>query len=301
MKTTSHLAAVKAAAFSSCALAATSLTLLAGNGNGNGSGNGGGNNQLIPSSPTGWLTAFPTVVQTGTKPTLTWSITHPSNIGNYVTIENTSEIVTEEQVDVEVHVIGSGVTTGGCSGNNSNWVPAQAQISLDGGSFTSIFYGNNTQVNPNAVVWSQRVNKNSRLRFGGRYYSGGAWSTTYTSSATTGNIRVLRDGEIPPTAYDLQSSGALKSFMAPYLGGDGRINIGPLDLIVMMELTQTDENMASPCYNLQDMVLLVTCRPKGNNGHGNNIDGVDVSNPGNGHGGPNGQVDPSGSVDDEIK
>lgn len=38
-----------------------------------------------------------------------------------------------------------------------------------------------------------------------------------------------------------------------------------------------------------------------NNGHGNNRDGVDVSNPGNGHGGPNGQVDLSGLFDDELK
>lgn len=36
-----------------------------------------------------------------------------------------------------------------------------------------------------------------------------------------------------------------------------------------------------------------------NNGHGNNLDGVDVSNPGQGHGGPNGAIDLSGSIDDE--
>jgi hypothetical protein len=40
---------------------------------------------------------------------------------------------------------------------------------------------------------------------------------------------------------------------------------------------------------------------KSNNGHGNNIDGVDSSNPGGGNGGPNGEVDPSGTVDDEKK
>jgi hypothetical protein len=39
---------------------------------------------------------------------------------------------------------------------------------------------------------------------------------------------------------------------------------------------------------------------KSNNGHGNNADGVDSSNPGQGGGGPNGAVDPSGSVDDEA-
>jgi hypothetical protein len=38
---------------------------------------------------------------------------------------------------------------------------------------------------------------------------------------------------------------------------------------------------------------------KSNNGHGNNIDGVDVSNPGQGGGGPNGADDPSGDIDDE--
>ncbi len=38
---------------------------------------------------------------------------------------------------------------------------------------------------------------------------------------------------------------------------------------------------------------------QGNNGHGNNIDGVDSSNPGKGKGGPGGGLDPSGSIDDE--
>ncbi|MDA3793525.1 MAG: right-handed parallel beta-helix repeat-containing protein [Elusimicrobia bacterium] len=38
---------------------------------------------------------------------------------------------------------------------------------------------------------------------------------------------------------------------------------------------------------------------KDNNGHGNNKDGVDSSNPGEGKGGPNGADDPSGDVDDE--
>src|SRR5687768_7722791 len=40
---------------------------------------------------------------------------------------------------------------------------------------------------------------------------------------------------------------------------------------------------------------------KNNNGHGNNMDGVDISNPGAGSGGPNGEVDLSAPVDDENK
>jgi len=44
-------------------------------------------------------------------------------------------------------------------------------------------------------------------------------------------------------------------------------------------------------------------RPLGNtnNGHGNNVDGVDSSNPGVGGGGPNGVIDESTAIDDEIK
>jgi len=47
------------------------------------------------------------------------------------------------------------------------------------------------------------------------------------------------------------------------------------------------------------------CKAKSNNGHGNNEDGVDSSNPGGGSGGPNGETDQScdgtgDCIDDEI-
>jgi hypothetical protein len=40
---------------------------------------------------------------------------------------------------------------------------------------------------------------------------------------------------------------------------------------------------------------------RSNNGHGNNLDGVDSSNPGGGSGGPNGAIDLSNGYDDERK
>lgn len=304
MKTNKHLAAIKAAAFATCALTASTHPAFAGNGNGNSTpSTGGGNSQLSPPSPTGWLTALPGRVETGMKTKLTWSITYPSGIADYVATTppadgggGGSTVTTNEQLDVDIRVVGAGVTTGGCAGTNSNWVPTQALLSVNGGSYLSIFSGTNPQVNPSTLVWSKRVNKNTVLRFGGRYNSGGAWSTTYSSGSGSQNIRILKNGEFPPTAYALHTSGAVKSYMAPYLDGGGRIKIGPLDLIVMMELTQPASNAASPCYDLQDLVLLMTCKPKGNNGHGNNIDGVDSSNPGNSK-----PVDPSGTVDDERR
>lgn len=293
MKKISHLAAVKAAVSTTCALALVSSTAFAGN------GTEGGNTELVPPSPTGWLTAFPTVVQTGTKPTLTWSINYPGNVGNCLDVIDGSWIRTLYKSRIEVRVIGSGTTTGACTGKNDDWVPAQAQVSLNGGDFKSVFYGNNLLVSPDQQVWSQMLQADQVIQFGGRYYANGSWGPTYTSLSSPGNIRVLKNGDIPPTAYDLRSTGNLKPFMEPYIDGDGRISIGPMDMIVMMELTQPSTNTASPCFNLQDMVLLVTCYGKNNAGHGNNLDGVDVGNPGNGFGGPGAQVDDTGLVDDE--
>jgi hypothetical protein len=295
MKTTNQLTAIKMASIVVTAIAVTSGSIVA-----QGNGNGNAAPALIPTVPSGWLSAYPTMVQTGTHPTLSWAITHPSNLATYTTIAAPATLTTLGQLDVDIRVIGAGVTTGSSSGNNTNWVATEALVSVDGGAYKSLFYGVNTEVNPNALVWSKRVNNGTEFRFAGRHYAGGAWSTTYNSS-NGNNVRILRNGDFPPTAYPLHTSDQTKPFMAPYLDGGGRIKIGPLDAIVMMELTQPESNTNSPGYNLQDMVLLMTCAPKSNNGHGNNIDGVDSSNPGQGKGGPNGQIDPSGTVDDERK
>jgi hypothetical protein len=293
MKNSNKLAAVKMASILVTALAATTGTSFAAPGN----GNSGGNAAMIPTVPGGWLSAYPTMVQTGTHPTLTWAITYPSTIANYTTITSPALITTNAQLDVDIRVIGAGVTVGAASGTNTQWVPTQALVSENGGTYKSVFLGTNEEVDPNSLVWSKRVNKNTELRFGGRFYFNGAWSQTYNSDNSQ-NVRVLKNGEVPPTAYTLHTSDQLKSFMEPYLDDGGKVKIGPLDAIIMMEVTQPGSNTNSTGYNLQDMVMLITCKPKSNNGHGNNIDGVDSSNPGNA---PFMVYDTDASVDDERK
>lgn len=250
--------------------------------------------QKIPEFPSGWLSAYPTIVQTGSKPSLTWSVTYPSTSENYVRIDRS--LTTNTQLDVEIRVIGAGVTVGEPSSSNTQWVTTQALISVDNGEYKSIFLGTNADVKPNNLVWAKRVNKNTVFDFGGRYYFK-SWSRTYNTTNSR-NIRILKNGEFPPTAYSLSESDQVKSFMLPYLDGGGKVKIGPLDVIIMMELTQPESNTNDKGYNLQDMVLLMTCRPKGNNGHGNNIDGVDSSNKGNA---PFAQFDSNALIDDERK
>ncbi|MCC7383317.1 MAG: hypothetical protein IT384_15885 [Deltaproteobacteria bacterium] len=56
---------------------------------------------------------------------------------------------------------------------------------------------------------------------------------------------------------------------------------------------------ATSSQNTSPECACICARVKNNNGHGNNLDGVDISNPGQGGGGPNGEVDPSAPIDDE--
>lgn len=204
---------------------------------------------------------------------------------DYVEIIPPATLNPNEQIDVEVRVLGNGVTVSYSNGTWA-WVPAEALISFNGGSYSQIFYGDNTQVNPNSVVWSRNnVNKNQTIRFGGRYRFNNSWGPFFHSSGGTLNVRTLAHGDTPPmfdgTGPDIPT---LEDFIGPYLDSSGKVNIGPMDVIVFMELTHYDHQMNDPGYDMQDMVLLVTFKPKAkvknNNGHGNNIDGADSSNPG---------------------
>jgi len=210
------------------------------------------------------------------------------------------QITLADDYTVSVQIVGAGVTTcanGGAASTNSYAV--DARLSVDGGSYIQLFYGTPSVVNPSTVLYSKNLKKGQTLNFGGRYVLNNAWTSFYTTKSANQQIVSLVNGDIPPTTFALEKSATLASYVKPYLTTSGKITLGSLNALVMMELGQTDHSQS--CFDYQDVVLLVTFTGKNNNGHGNNLDGVDSSNPGQGHGGPNGGVDPSAGVDDEGK
>ena len=246
MKTTSHLAAVKAVVLASCGLIAASNLLNA--------------QANSPSIPVGWLNAYPTVVKTGTKPTLTWDISYPSVVKDFVDVVPPATINPKAELDVEVRVLGNGVTVN-TSGGGYRFVDAAAYLSLNGGSYSYIFFGTNNDVNPSNVVWSKtKIKKNEYLRFGARYYYNNAWGSFFHSTDSYQNVRTLVSGDTPPSKVPQYGAPSLESFIRPYLGANGKVKIGPMDVIVFMELTHTNE--ADSGYDLQDMVLLVTFKER---------------------------------------
>jgi hypothetical protein len=275
-----------------------------GNGNGNSSSSGGsssgGSVNTDPSIPVGSLVVSPSVVQAGTKPSLTWDILFPKTIGEVLHVTPPGKITLLDQGYIDVQIIGSTVTTctSGQAASTANY-PTDARMSVNGGSYAQLFYGTSADVNPSKILYSKKLNKGTVINFGGRYVKNNAWSPFYTGSSANMQVVALANGDVPPTSFALDKSATLANFLKPYLDSSGKVVLGPMSLLIMMELGQTDHSES--CFDLQDQVLLVTFRAKNNNGHGNNLDGVDSSNPGKGSGGPNGAVDPSGGVDDEGK
>lgn len=262
------------------------------------SGNAPGQNKTLPAMPVGWIDAYPTIVQTGTHPQVRWGINLPSQVPDVVDIVNGNQITAKESVCIECRMLGNGVTA---HFSNGTWefVPAEASISLNGGSYQPVFFGTNNDVNPNTIVWQiDDLKKNQTVRFGGRYNWNNAWGPFYHSTNGTQNVRLLLNGETPPTVTPMHGAPSLEDFVATFLDPNGRVKIGPMDVIVFMELTHTDSQKDHQGYDLQDLVMLCTVKPKAksNNGHGNNIDGIDSSNPGNA---PFMYLDSDPNVDDE--
>lgn len=260
-----------------------------------------------PSIPVGSLTAFPTMVQTGTHPTLTWDVTHPEKIDDIIDIEPPGTLVPKKDLIMDVRVIGASVKRVWLNSWGQvvdwEWVPTEAKMSYNGGSYDRIWYDTQDDVNPDEIVVSQHVYGGDEINFGARYLnSNGSWATFFSSTNSTYNVVALQNGDTPPTTTPLYQQPTIESFILPYLDNNGNIAIGPKDVIYLMELTHT--NRYDGGFDLQDMCILVTFLEeetgKTNNGHGNNEDGVDISNPGDGGGGPNGEEDTSAPDDDET-
>ena len=288
------LRAVSAAATITSALAMPAVFAAPGNGNGN--NNGGNNNNALPAVPVGALSATPSVVQTGTYPTLNWSIVYPSKVGDVATITPPGTLTLTEQMYVSVRPVGVGVTGGTGTSDSTH---AELRMSVNGGGFEQLFYGSKTDIDPSHTLYTKKLNKGTTIDFGGRYVDNGNWTPFYTTRSSNSQVVSLVDGDTIPTTYDLSQSGKMAEYLKPYVDSTGKVNIGPLSVLVMAEFATTANSNAS--FDYQDAVFLVSLSPKNNNGHGNNLDGVDVSNPGKGSGGPNGEVDPSGGVDDEAR
>ncbi|MEI6655018.1 MAG: hypothetical protein WCP45_09640 [Verrucomicrobiota bacterium] len=215
-----------------------------------------------PSIPVGTLTAFPTVVQTGTKPTLTWSINYPSVVKTYITISppGGGTVTPKQNLICDIRILGAGVTSQNSNGT-INYIRTAGKIRYNGSStWTTIFDGSQTDtiVQQQGIIKTLNVTTAKAIDFGGQYYYSGAWSTLRTSGVTPTFVWTLVNGDPCPSRIPDYNAPSLEHFIKPYLDASNKVRIGPMDVIIFMELTHT--NTADVGYDQQDLVLLVTFR-----------------------------------------
>jgi hypothetical protein len=214
--------------------------------------------QTNPSIPVGSLSAFPTVVQTGTKPTLTWNISYPAVVEDFVTVDPLGKITPKENLVCKIRMLGLGVTSQASNGSII-YYRTRARIRFNGSSdWVDIYDGKQTDttVQQQQIVKTYTVNNNQPINFEGAYYNNG-WKTSY-SSLSGDNVRSLVNGDTPPSNVPDYDAPSLESFLRPYLDSSGKVKIGPMDVIVFMELTHSASQKSNIGYDLQDCVMLIT-------------------------------------------
>lgn len=220
-----------------------------------------GSQELTPLIPSGNLSAFPTIVQAGTHPTLTWDITIPEQVDEVVTIEPPGTLIPNRCLIMDVRILGASVKRVWLNSQGKvtdwEWVPTEAQMNYNGQGYSRIFYSTHDRVNPNTIVKTIAVDQGSTIDFGGRYVqSNGSWSTWYSSTNSQTNVVALKNGDTPPTTTPLYEQPSIESFLLPYLDTAGNIKLGARDVIYLIELTHTDIYHGG--FDLQDLAILVT-------------------------------------------
>lgn len=229
--------------------------------------------------PTGKLNVDRTLVRSGTRSQLDWKINFPVSVKKL--------IATQSNLTMRVRILGSSFQeyrTNNGGGNNFDRVdssnantvqrgtydpsgtydderklgkpvmlPIEVMCSINHSPWSRLFYGTQSNVNPSTVVLSATVNPTDTIRFGGHGFRNGAWLPFYSTGTPTQNVVVLQNGSTVPS---LIQQSFKQDILKPYLAADQKVKIGTRDLIVLMELGQSNPIYAD--FNLQDVVILVT-------------------------------------------
>jgi len=212
-----------------------------------------------PSVPFGTLNASPTVVQTGVKTTLTWDINYPAAVLDYIQVTAPGTVTVKQNLYCDIRILGAGVTTQDSKGNII-FIRTRGLIAgCNGSSWTTIFDGSQTDliVQRQGIITSFLASPNKPIDFGGQYFFNNTWSSFRSSQSGT-LVKALVDGDPCPSRVPDYNAPSLEKFLKPYLDASNHVKIGPMDVIVFMELTHT--NPIYTGYDEQDLVFLVSFR-----------------------------------------
>ncbi len=200
--------------------------------------------------PTGTLSVDRTLVRVGDRPKLTWQVSNPGGVTDLVTVTPTGTIIPKGSLQMTVRTLGVGFQSG------STLLPIEGSWSLNKGSFTRFFYGTSASVLPTKALLQTTVKLNDQIDFGARGWSGSSWYPFHGTSTSDRYVTILKNGDRAPSYVPAYDQASVKSFLAAYIDGSGKIKIGSRDLIILWECSTAAPG--STYFDMQDLVVLVT-------------------------------------------
>ncbi|QJE98630.1 hypothetical protein [Luteolibacter luteus] len=202
--------------------------------------------------PTGTLTVDRDLLRVGTKSQLAWSINYPAPVTEVIDITPPNIIKPKKDLKMKVRVLGASFQE-----SVTKFLPVEVMWSKNNASWSRVFYGVQTSVVPSTVVLTQNVKKGDSINFGGRGYRDNKWLSLYNTASDTDNLVLLKNGDRVPSTVPALNGLSIESFLKPYMNTTTKkISIGDRDVIMLMELGQTDTRNSG--FDLQDLVVLVT-------------------------------------------
>jgi len=175
---------------------------------------------------------------------------------NRFTVSSNGTITTNSSLSVTYTVIGSQLTYG--SGGPDVDVTAKYKKSPSN-NWSNLFGGD--EINGNGgqtstvTSFSNGTTLNTNFR---AYFKQRGWLTydqTYATNDGSGHVRILRDGDTPPSAAAYGGQTSLKTYLQGILDANGKINIGEHEVLLLAEMG-TCTNCASADF--QDAVVKLT-------------------------------------------
>ena len=206
-------------------------------------------------APIGRLNIDSSLVREGANPFLSWQISFPvTSVDKVVEIEPDNAVKTKGPVNMTVRVLGASYQPYGD--------PAAVNLQVKLGytaDWETAFHGTNRQVDPSETVFSAEVPSGTVVDFAGAgNLSRDRWTSSRNTLSKTRNVIALKDGDPVPSHLPAFRQGRIKDHVSPYVE-DGKIALGPNELIYLIELGQTDPSKAG--FDMQDLVAVARFDP----------------------------------------
>lgn len=206
--------------------------------------------------PVGWLQVTTSGLVIGTRPNMSWKVV-PSTIESQVQLASSGRFSLLRDALMAVRVVGVSVLDGSVVEDALTTLSkarVEIQVQVNGGGYLPIFSDTSQTATPDKVAYQRAVSASDSIDVGARYQrADGSWSDWRSTTNTDGQIKALKNGDSVPEGL---LTGLTQNYLKPYLDLNGKVQIGPNDLLLLLEIDAS--NPAEPAFDRQDAVLLVS-------------------------------------------